>query len=100
MMNARTLVVQLTVEELDERIRSAVRAELGDRTEALMTRAQVASVLGVSVRSVTNYVRRGRLRPTPLENRIVRFRRADVDAYVEACANGTLPARGGKGRRR
>lgn len=92
-MTTRTMVVQLTVEELEERIRSAVRAELGERSDhGWMTRADVAKTLGVGVRSVSNYVGRGTLRAHKM-GRLVRFRRDDVDAFV---AGGSR----GKGRRR
>lgn len=94
-MRRETLVVQLTVDELEQRIRAAVRAELAERAdEAWMTREQVAKVLRVDVRSVSNYVARGTLRAHKV-GRLVRFKREEVDAFVEAGREGRTRRAGG-----
>lgn len=48
----------------------------------LITTADVASILGCSPRSVTNYVRDGRL-PAPIRvNRLVRFSRRAISGFL------------------
>ena len=50
---------------------------------ALVTKTEVAQLLKVSLRSVTNLMHDGTLPYLPLRGHIVRFRRADVERYLE-----------------
>ena len=80
------LAVTLTVDELRALVRDAVRAELGDRAEPeseFMTRDQVAELLHVDVRSVTNYVKKRGLPAMKLGGNEWRFRRSEVLKWIE-----------------
>lgn len=81
-----TLAVTLTVDELRALVRDAVRAELGERTETtaeIMTREQVAELLNVDVRTITNYVKKRGLPATKLGGNEWRFRRTEVLKWIE-----------------
>jgi excisionase family DNA binding protein len=56
-------------------------------TEKLLTVAQVADRLGVAMDTVYKWVRAGRIPHVKL-NKVVRFRPADLDRWIEANARG------------
>jgi excisionase family DNA binding protein len=51
----------------------------------LLTVKEAAKYLRVSISSLRNYFRAGRIPFLRLLNRSVRFRRADLDAYLASC---------------
>lgn len=61
----------------------------------LLTRAEVADLLGVSVKQVRELVRTGRLAEAELGHHTRRYSRAAVDALVKA-STGTTAPEGGK----
>ncbi len=63
--------------------------------EPLLTANDVAALLGLSVDSVYNFARQGRL-PRVRLDRAVRFRPADVRAFVERAAQPARLTKGGK----
>lgn len=71
---------------LAEALRPVVREELervlAGRTEKTwLTRADVAELLGISTRTVANYVRRGM--PSHSNGGVVRFKKDEVSAFIE-----------------
>ena len=66
-----------------------------EQIEPLLTAEQVAGLLGLSVDSVYGYARKGRL-PRVRLDRAVRFRPADVRAFIERAAQPARLAQGGK----
>lgn len=54
-----SMVVQLTTEQLEELVRKAVRAELGERQEApqYLKRAELAQVLGCSEKTILRLIK-------------------------------------------
>lgn len=63
--------------------------------DALLTAQEVAAVLQVSVDSVYSYARTGRL-PRVRLDRAVRFRPADVRAFIDRAAQPARLTQGGK----
>lgn len=79
-------VIVMDPDDLESMIRSAVRAELeewdGDtETQAWLSPQQTAEIAGVSTRTIRSWISRGVL-PATKHGRIVRIRRADLDAYM------------------
>lgn len=48
-----------------------------------LSRKEVAFRLGVSTRTIANYQERGMLNPTYINQRIVRYSEAEVDALID-----------------
>ena len=63
--------------------------------EPLLTAEEVADLLHVSVDSVYGYARKGRL-PRVRLDRAVRFRPADVRAFIDRAAQPARLTQGGK----
>jgi excisionase family DNA binding protein len=64
-------------------------------TERLLTARELAERLGVSTETVLRWARRGRLPAVYLSSRAIRFREADIDAWLEQRATprrGVRPA--------
>lgn len=81
---ARNLVV-IDAEELDRRIEEAVRRALADRAPAepaeWLDAKSTAAELGVSPRQIAKLAKAGAL-PHAKVGKLLRFRRADVEAYL------------------
>ena len=67
----------------------------GGYTEPLLTAEEVAVLLRVSIDSIYAYARTGRLARVRLD-RAVRFRPADVRAFIERAAQPARLTKGGK----
>lgn len=62
---------------------------MSDSVERLLTYQDVAEALQLSVKTVQNYKRAGLLPPTvPLEGNRVRWRAADINAWIQARREG------------
>ena len=79
-------VVVVTPNDLRELVRDAVREALAGRREQdtgeWVDAAGAAAILGVHVRTVGNLAKRSEL-PSSRVGRLLRFRHADVTAYLE-----------------
>jgi excisionase family DNA binding protein len=71
-------MVTFTLEE----IRAVVREELAAQTGGWLDSKEAAAYLGISVPSLHNAVSDGRLQRHGEKGHGLRFRRADLDAYV------------------
>ena len=60
------------------------------RPEEYLRQADVAKLLGVTSRTVQNYRAKGLLKGLRVSDKFLRFRRSDVDAFLEKFS--TLPA--------
>ena len=78
-------LVILSREELVEAVAEGVRRALDDRAETSpewLTSTSAAELLGVHRKTVERLAKSGRL-PVHRVGRLLRFRRSDVDAYLE-----------------
>lgn len=75
-----------------ERASANPKRELPTRGDALLTRPEVAEVLGVTVHWVYRAIAERRF-PYVKVGKLVRVRRSDVDAYIEA---QSVPAQDGR----
>lgn len=84
-------LVMITAEELRAIVREEVRAAIGARESRedadLLTPREAAEILGVSTRTLRDYSLRG-LRVVRVSSRVVRYRRADLDAFARGRCNG------------
>jgi excisionase family DNA binding protein len=63
-------------------------------TERLLTARQVAELLGLTAETVLDYTRRGELRGYRLPGTVrgrLRYRKAEVEAWLESRATGASP---------
>lgn len=82
MSAAHQMVVQLTVEELEQLVDKAVRKAVAPPDTDVLTRDQVAKMLRVNERTVVNYVEQHGLPATRLPNGW-RFFRSEVIAWMK-----------------
>jgi excisionase family DNA binding protein len=84
-------LVTITAEELRAIVREEVRAAIGAREardeSELLTPREAADILGVTTRTLRDYSARG-LRVVRVSPRVVRYRRADLDAFAHGRGNG------------
>jgi len=59
-------------------------------SSAILNKREVAALLKVSQRYVERQVRAGRLRAYRLSHKTIRFRRSDIDQFVESMATAFL----------
>lgn len=86
------LAVTLTVEQLEQLVRGAVRAELGDigsEAKEILTREEAAELLAVHPTILVKYVRTRGL-PAQHLGREWRFSRRDVLDWLRKQPTGTL----------
>jgi excisionase family DNA binding protein len=76
--------VSVRIEGLEELVRQVVREELAAHREGWLDSQAAADYLGVSRGQLHNLVSAGRLPRYGERGRRLRFRRADLDAYIEA----------------
>lgn len=53
------------------------------KTDALMSLKEAAEYLGVSPNSVRNYIARGRLKSLRVGPKLIKFRKADLDRFID-----------------
>lgn len=75
--------MELRIDGLEELLRRVVREELAAARDGWFTAKQAAEYLGVSVGRLHNLVSEGRLPRHGEKGTGLRFRRVDLDAYVE-----------------
>lgn len=52
-------------------------------TEKLLSLKEAAEYLGVSPNSVRNYIARGRLKSLRVGPKLIKFRKADLDKFID-----------------
>jgi len=63
-----------------------IKTQQNNTPDALLSRRQVAALLGVSTETIKRADRSGRLKALRFNSRLVRYRRADVERMInEAC---------------
>ena len=70
------------------------RAEGGSVTEPLLTAREVADTLGVTAETVLRWTRPGELPAIGCPGGAIRYREADIDAWIEEHETGAAPGRG------
>jgi hypothetical protein len=61
-----------------------LRAAIDQRnSKKLFTKAETATILKVSIRTLNNYMREGKINPT-YHDRAVRFTQEEIDRYISA----------------
>lgn len=82
-MSAEVRIITITVDELEERIEAAVRRVVGASASVeWLDQDAVAMLLGVARSTVPTLCQRDGLPHTRI-GRVYRFRRADVEAWLE-----------------
>ena len=60
-----------------------------DTQQEIITREEVAKILGVSLTQVERFRRMGKIRHIKLAHKCVRYYRSDCERLLEACTIGT-----------
>jgi excisionase family DNA binding protein len=76
--------VEIRIDGFEELLRRIVREELAEAREGWMNGREAAEYIGVSTDQLHNLVSEGRLPRHGQKGQRLRFRRCDLDAYVEA----------------
>ena len=76
--------MEVRIDGLEDLLRRVIRDELAANREGWLSSREAAEYLGISRGTLHNVVSSGRLPRHGDPGRRLRFRRADLDAYIEA----------------
>jgi predicted DNA-binding transcriptional regulator AlpA len=74
---------------LRERHRRSGVKNMQSTTKEFLSRNDLAAMFGVTVTTIVDWQKRGRLTPMKLANRTVRYRRSEVEAFIAAASAGS-----------